>query len=327
MEVRISDLLKDEKEALDLIEERIRSRLAAEAPLLTDISTYLLALGGKRIRPLVTVLANKLFVNSRTTEELIDVAAGIELIHMATLLHDDIIDESPIRRHKVSAYVRFGLAPSLLAGDFLLVRAFGLCAHLDAAIVDATERACVELTEGEILEGQLTSSSPRSLDSYIDVVGKKTASLFALAGEVGARLANVSARNVQKMRTYGYWAGVAFQMIDDILDVVSTEDLLGKPSGTDLRQKTPSLVNILWLESGDRRALDFFTKETITAGDSAEAMNYLRNTAVIEQCREVAKKYASLAKSAVNDISDGGLNLFTKEKLLGLIDYTLNRCL
>jgi geranylgeranyl pyrophosphate synthase len=137
------------------VETLISSKLTSDAELLETIPAYLLGLGGKRIRPAMTLLVSRAF-GSKSVEfpvaEVIDVAAGIELIHMATLLHDDIIDKSPLRRHKQSPFLKFGLGNSLLAGDFLLVRAFSLCARLDRYVIDATEQACIELTEGEILE-------------------------------------------------------------------------------------------------------------------------------------------------------------------------------
>ena len=171
------------------VEDRLLSCFRSDAPELTTISTYLMQQGGKRIRPVLALLSARLFGMNEPSTALVDVAAGIELIHMATLLHDDIIDESPVRRHKRSAYLEFGLPPSLLTGDFLLVRAFGLCALLDDFVVQRTEQACVELVEGEILEGKLTPSNPASFPHYLNVVSKKTASLFALACELGGHQA------------------------------------------------------------------------------------------------------------------------------------------
>ncbi len=170
---------------LQRVEAQIRETFRSDAETLTKISEYLLALGGKRIRPLLAIVSGRLFGMDTPSSELVAAAAGIELIHMATLLHDDIIDQSPTRRSRDSAYRAFGLPNSLITGDFLLARAFGLCAHLYTFVIEATERACVELTEGEILEGHLGSGTAVSLEDYLGVVKRKTASLFALAGSVG----------------------------------------------------------------------------------------------------------------------------------------------
>ena len=313
--------------AIKLVEQRITSRLSSDAELLRTIPQYLMEQGGKRIRPLLAVMSYRLLTQNDLSTDIVDVAAGIELIHMATLLHDDIIDQSPTRRHQASAFRQFGLTPSLLAGDFLLVRAFGLCAHLDPFIVRATENACVELTEGEILEGTLSSLTPRTFEDYLTIIGKKTASLFALACESGAFLADVSPEEVHKMRQFGYAAGIAFQMVDDILDITANEDLLGKPAGTDLKQKTPSLINILWLESGDSQALDFFAKDQITAEESRDAVRYLINSPIVKEAQRYAQQWADRATSALNSLDTPYVDSGIKTQLTAIVEYTLNRCL
>ncbi|MCB0346033.1 MAG: polyprenyl synthetase family protein [Bdellovibrionales bacterium] len=312
---------------LKLVEERIKSCLKSDAELLEQIPQYLLNQGGKRIRPTVALLVGQLFGLREPSQQLVDVSAGIEMIHMATLLHDDIIDESPTRRHKRSAFVEFGMMPSLLAGDFLLVRAFGLCAKLDQFIIEQTERTCVELTEGEILEGVLTEGTTRTFEEYLDVVSKKTASLFGLAGMVGAHLSTHDAEITQQLGQFGYLAGTAFQMIDDILDVTADEDLLGKPAGTDLRQRTPSLVNIIWLQSGDPYAKEFFSKDNIEHADAAEALKHLSGSNLIAECQGIACDYAAKARSVLEQAAHADTNNNAKEQLLAIIDYTLERCL
>jgi geranylgeranyl pyrophosphate synthase len=312
---------------LNLIEQKIISRLGSDAELLTKIPQYLLKQGGKRIRPLLCILSAKLFNQKAPPEEIIDVASGIELIHMATLLHDDIIDQSPTRRHQDSAYRRFGLGPSLLAGDFLLVRAFGLCAHLGSYVVVETEKACVELTEGEVLETKLTASNRIQFDEYERIVRKKTASLFALAMKLGAYLTNAKQEDILHVTEFGVKAGIAFQIIDDILDITADENLLGKPAGTDLRQRTPSLINVLWLESGDPRALDFFSKEHITEADTLNALSFLKTSEILLEARSMAKNYANKAISSLTHLDSNAVCKTTKNQLHSIVAYTLNRAL
>lgn len=308
------------------VEARIRSRLYSSSDELSEISTYLLELGGKRIRPLLTLLSAKLFGLNKPDSRLIDAAAGIELIHMATLLHDDIIDESPKRRNQTSAFVKFGMPPTLLAGDFLLARAYGLCGHLGSFVIKETEQACVELSEGELIEGTLSPERKLSLENYRDVVSKKTASLFALAGCVGTHLSGASEANVSLLKNFGIAAGVAFQMVDDILDIAADEDLLGKPAGTDLRQKTPSLINVLWLESGDPQALAFFKEEKPSATLCKETVAYLSHGSIIEQARELAAKQAAEANSLLMQVNAPQLDATARQHLLSIVDYTLERC-
>ncbi len=304
----------------------MKEKLASEAALLTDISLYLLGLGGKRIRPVISLSSARLFGMKEPSRELVMVSAGIELIHMATLLHDDIIDKSPTRRANVSAFWRYGLEPTLLTGDFLLVKAFGICAELDQFIVKNTERACIELTEGELLEGTLENGRRPTLEDYKNIVGKKTASLFALASTVGAHLAGAPKESVNLMNTFGRKAGVAFQMIDDILDVVADEDLLGKPVGTDLRQKTPTLINLLWLEESPQEAGDFFAKAALTLDDCKQAVQTIRESTVVDRAREIAKNCAKEAENALYEIQPE-IDEKVRENLSSLLTYTLVRCL
>ena len=325
-EVSVQEIFLSVQGHLALVEQRIEDCLRSDAEILTRIASYLLELGGKRVRPVLTLLASRCFQLKSPSQEVIDVAAGIELIHMATLLHDDIIDESQIRRRQVSAYKEFGLTPSLLTGDFLLVKAFGLCARLDRFVVEATERACVELTEGEVLEGKLSAERSVSLEEYCTIVEKKTASLFALACCVGSHLAGAEKKHVEHLTEFGRLAGLAFQMVDDVLDVVADEDLLGKPAGADLRQKTPSLVNILWLDSGDNKAVEFFSKPEITELQAKSALKFLSLSEFVSQAREIASEYADRACQALDLIPDEMTDPQVRTQLRGLLTYTLERC-
>ena len=309
------------------VEARIRSRFTSEAEILPVIADYLLDLGGKRIRPILAILSSQLFGERQASQGLIDVSAGIELIHMATLLHDDIIDESPKRRHKDSAYSKFGIAPSLLAGDFLWVRAFGLCAHLGELVVRRTEAACIELTEGEILEGNLSLERTLTLKEYENIVAKKTGSLFSLATTVGSYYGGANLQEIDVLSDFGRMAGIAFQMIDDVLDVVADEDLLGKPSGTDLKQQTPSLVNILWLKSAEKQAQEFFSLPQPSAAQVQEAIQALKSSPVIDEAREIAAGYANEAKIALGRVPSSRVDEQVRAHLLSIVNYTLARCL
>ena len=286
---------------LSEVEQVIKSRLGSQAPVIEEVCTYLLGLGGKRIRPILTLLAARALgmpeplKTHRRGQQLIEVAAGIELIHMATLLHDDIIDKSPRRRHKESPLLKYGPDSTLLAGDFLLVRAFGLCAHLDRFIIDATERACVALTEGEIIETNLVRDT-HSLESCFEIARKKTAALFRLACESAAYLCECPTQTQNDMALFGEKMGVVFQMVDDILDVTADEDLLGKPSGQDLRERKPSLINILWLKSGSPLAATLRQPaENKEENFIAQALAELRASQIVPQARQIAQGVAEEA--------------------------------
>lgn len=312
------------------VEHTVRSSFVTESPQLFEISRHLLETGGKRIRPILTLLTNMLF-SAPTSEErfasLVKAAAGIELIHMATLLHDDIIDQSSKRRHRETAYVTYGMTPTLLAGDFLWVRAFGLCAHLGEYVVQSTERACVELTEGELMEGTLSESRNFAFEDYVQIVSKKTASLFALSAGLGAHFAAASDEDRERLTTFGREAGIAFQMVDDILDVVSTDDLLGKPAGTDLRQRTPSLVNVLWLAQDRERARRFFGAPEMTPELVEDARQQILASPVIGEARTIARERTARARAQLDAIAPSKKNEQVERHLLALLEYTLRRCL
>jgi len=286
-------------EGLEAVESIIGRKLGSEVTLLTAIAEYLRELGGKRIRPVLALLTGKLCGLDQPVPGLLDIAAGIELIHMATLLHDDIIDQSPLRRRRTSPYLQFGVNNTLLTGDFLLVRAFSLCSRLDQAIVEATEQACVHLVEGEIMEAPLPEITDRSLDRSLEIARKKTAALFRLAAFCGAHIAEAPETAQLHLAAFGEYLGVAFQILDDILDVTADENLLGKKSGSDLTERKPSIVNILWLESGSALSQRLLSpKETILAESNwvAAALQELRQSQVIEQARALALSYAEKAE-------------------------------
>jgi len=314
-------------EGQDKVEALIQSKLISEAPLLQEIPTYLLELGGKRVRPLLTLLTARALGMKAPSKSLIDVAAGIELIHMATLLHDDIIDKSPVRRHKESAFLKYGTANTLLSGDFLLVRAFSLCARLDAFIIDATERACIELTEGEIMETAL-NKEPHSLDSSLTISRKKTASLFRLATESAAHIVSPENKDLKQCCSrFGESLGIAFQILDDILDIVSDEDLLGKKSGMDLIERKPSVVNILWLNTDSKLSKVLLTDSNIDDEFVLAARQEIMSGSVIEEAKTIAYNYAETAKENLSNAQTACTHpdIQAFGNLQALIDFTTTR--
>jgi octaprenyl-diphosphate synthase len=234
-----SDPFSFVSDELQLVEENLIRAIRSREQTLTDISAHLICGGGKRVRPMVTLLAFLAFGGKRT-QDIVDIATAIELIHTATLLHDDIIDGAETRRGKESAYRKFGLKNTLVAGDFLFIKAFEFAGKFDETVVEWTADACAQLTEGETLQGYFNRNRAVTLDDYIEIVKRKTASLFQTGAKIGAYLAGANAASVEDTHRYGLNMGVAFQMVDDILDVVGHIELLGKPTGMDLRDGNPS---------------------------------------------------------------------------------------
>jgi geranylgeranyl pyrophosphate synthase len=313
-----------------LVEARIRSTFTSDVAIMREIPEYLLSLGGKRIRPILALLCAKALGAEEITEDIVDIAAGIELIHMATLMHDDIIDQSPIRRHKPSAYAKYGTPGTLLSGDFLLTRAFGLCSRLDREIIEATEAACIELVEGETLEIAVPLSQHTPATS-LTIATRKTASLFRLAAFCGASLTDSPDEVKESMAQFGESLGIAFQIIDDILDVTSDEATLGKRPGIDIAERKPSLINILWLESGDPAAQRLLLPpDPHTEHDFVEAsLSKLRTSPILQRAKDTARHHADVATQNLTKALGGDLNNLTPEgeAIFAVIDFALERVL
>jgi octaprenyl-diphosphate synthase len=314
---------------LEKVEARIRSVLESDVPLLQEIPTYMLELGGKRVRPVLALLTSRALIG-KVPPQVITIAAGVELIHLATLLHDDIIDHADTRRHRPSASKQYGDAAALLAGDFLFVRAFGLCAELPREIITWTEAACIALTEGELLEAAPLAT--HTLESATEIARRKTAALFALSTKAAVFLSDSFAQTelptaIAQAELFGSTLGIAFQFVDDVLDVTANADLLGKPTGSDLREGKPSLVNILWLRSKSKvamhyldcaRAVEPFNDDLIAA-----ALDEIREGPIVAEARAIAIDYADQSRKAL-------LKLLTArskamESLEYLIDFVVAR--
>ena len=281
---------------LQAVESRLLSLLDCNEELISEICRYLVAGGGKRVRPSFILLVYRACGGAdRQLADAVDAAVALELIHSATLLHDDIIDAGKLRRGKPSAFSRFGLAPTLVAGDFLFSRAFELCGRFEEHLVKMAAEACIQLTEGEVMEGRLRHNASVSLDDYKKFIGLKTASLFSSGGRVASDLAGASDRVVKRMGRLGTAIGLAFQMVDDVLDIIGPESKIGKPVGSDLRAGIPSLPVVLGVaRSHELRELF----QSGNGGDGAgfeRALELVRAPEVLAASRQKAAEQAAAA--------------------------------
>lgn len=288
-----------DRSALDLVTtelERVESRIAdvirSREPKLTDIAGYLIDAGGKRVRPTVSMLVFRACGGEDVTD-IVDLSVSLELIHTATLLHDDIIDSSDTRRGKAAAPVRFGVADTLVAGDFLFSRAFEVCGRFEAKIVAWAADACVQLTEGEIMQSRFRRQLTVSESDYREIIGRKTASLFAAGARIAAYLAGMDDDRVARMHECGHQLGVAFQMIDDLLDVVGDARRTGKQVGTDLMDGNPSLP-IVW-GVGLPPVRKAFTTVSPTPAAVVEAIDAIRAARLPQRVRDTAADHAARA--------------------------------
>lgn len=281
-------------EELALVEQSLNRAIRCQESALTEIASHLINGGGKRVRPAVTLLSFKAF-GGKNIEEIVDIATAIELIHTATLLHDDIIDGAETRRGKESAYKKYGLKSTLVTGDFLFIKGFEFAGKFDEIVVQWTADACTHLTEGEILQGCFSRNPEVSVEDYLRIVERKTASLFQTGARVGAYLAGASPSLIEEMAQYGLNFGVAFQIIDDILDIVGHKELLGKPTGMDLRDGNPSIPIILALKEGHKAVWDAFQHPTAAEDKIQEAIEAISRSSAIQQARTLSQSYAEQA--------------------------------
>jgi octaprenyl-diphosphate synthase len=298
---RIADPFSSVAQELEMVEQTLAQAIRSREQALTDIAAHLIQGGGKRVRPMVALLAFLAFGGKRI-HDIVDIATAIELIHTATLLHDDIIDGAETRRGKESAFRKYGLKSTLVAGDFLFIRAFEFAGKFDETVVQWTADACALLTEGEMLQGNFSRNPAVTLEDYVEIVRRKTASLFQTGAKVGAYLAGASATMVEETDRYGLNMGIAFQMIDDILDIVGHVKLLGKPTGMDLRDGNPSLPIILALQNGQDSVRRVFECHQPTERQIGEALRTLKNGFVIEQAKAISKRYAEQALTSVKKL-------------------------
>lgn len=309
---------------LALVEKRIRESIVSEEPLLTDIASYVIDAGGKRIRPIVTLLAFQA-LGGKDINQAVDLAAALELIHSATLIHDDINDGGEMRRGRMAAYKKFGLQNALVTGDFLFVKAFGIGGKFDADIVELTANACAALAEGEIRQKRHAYDVHVDREEYLDIIRRKTALPIMAGAKIAGLLAGARLEHVDAVGDYGLNLGIAFQIIDDILDVVGDGARLGKPSGTDLKEGNVTLVAIHALNDGsaiDLKELTRILQSRRKRGAEVQAaLLMLRESGAVDKARTDARHFGFLAKEALEPISESE----AKRNLLKLVDYVLTR--
>ena len=310
------------RDELQQVESKLAQLLDSNEALISEICHYLVDGGGKRLRPLFILLVYRACGGPDShIEDAIDAAIALELIHSATLLHDDIIDTGMLRRGKPSAYARYGQAASLVAGDYLFCRAFELCGRFDERLVRTAARACLQLTEGEVMEGRMRHHTAATLDDYLAVITRKTASLFGAGGRVAADLAGATSAVIDAMEQLGLALGRAFQMVDDVLDIVGPEEKIGKPTGSDLRAGVLSLPVVIGMrETAELRGL-FANGATRNESELNRALELAGRPSVLREARSLAAEQIARARNLLSTV---GQSVF-RDNLQLLIDDQLNR--
>ena len=237
------EIEQDLARRLDLVEKLLFAHVEGEYPFVNETSRHLIVAGGKRLRPVLTLLAAN--YGSTGESQVIEAAVVCELTHLATLYHDDVMDEAPLRRGVESANERWGNAVAILTGDYLFAKASDLLADLGPEAVRLQARTFERLVIGQIKETQGPQNGADPLEHYISVIADKTGSLFGTSIRFGALLSGASAQVVEALTTFGEEIGIAFQLADDVIDIASQTNESGKTPGTDLREGVPTLVTLL----------------------------------------------------------------------------------
>ena len=295
------------RERLALVEQRLAEHCRARTAYVSDAAAHLMAAGGKRFRPLLVLLAAEAG-DTPGAEEVLNAACVVELTHVASLYHDDVMDEADLRRGADTANARWDNNVAILTGDFLFGRSSELTAELGPEAVRIQARTFTRLVEGQILEGVAPGPDEDALEHYLEVVAGKTGSLIATSARYGALFGGASKEVEEALSAYGEIVGSAFQLSDDILDVASESGESGKTPGTDLREGVPTLPTLMAMASHD--PADERLKELLGADLSddalyAEALGLLRKHPAMDQAKAYVVQQAAEAKALLSALPSG----------------------
>lgn len=311
----LDELSRVMKPDIAAVNALILDNMQSSVPLIPQLAGYLIASGGKRIRPLMTLAATRLF--DTTTDRPYRLAAAVEFIHTATLLHDDVVDESNQRRGQPSANTVFGNQSSVLVGDFLFSRAFELMVE-DGSIdvLRILSNAAAVITEGEVLQLSIQSKLETTLEQYLEVIAAKTAVLFAAACEIGPVIAGQPVAIQKALRDYGHHLGMVFQIADDLLDYQADETQLGKTVGDDFREGKMTLPVIFALQTATEEEKIFWKR---CFEDLSQTETDLETAKTIIKTRKADDKSFDLAKSYV-DAAIQALTILPPSPLKSLLE-------
>ncbi len=289
------------------VEEALSSHVVSRTPYVTEAASHLLAAGGKRLRPLLVLLAAEMGERP-DAPEVIDAACVVELTHVGSLYHDDVMDEAALRRGADSANARWDNHVAILTGDFLFAKSSELTAALGPDAVRIQAETFARLVEGQILETVPPGPGEDPLSHYLDVVAGKTGSLIATAAQYGARFGGASREVEQALTSYGEIVGCAFQLSDDILDIASESGESGKTPGTDLREGVPTLPVLMARAStdpADARLLELLDSDLADDARHAEALTLLRAHPALEEARSYVVARAHEARALLEVLPAG----------------------
>lgn len=300
----------------------IRRSLHSEIALVNQIADYIINSGGKRLRPILVLLSAGVF--GRVDKQHHELAAVVEFIHTATLLHDDVVDESAMRRGQATANTLFGNSASVLVGDFIYSRAFQMMVSVqNMRVMEVLSEATNIIAEGEVLQLLNCHDADITDEAYLKVINYKTAKLFEAATRLGAISCNASTRDEQAMAEYGMRLGTAFQLIDDVLDFSGDSAEIGKNLGDDLAEGKPTLPLLFAMRNGNDQQRTII-RNAIEQGGLDElpaVMQAVRETGALDHVRKIAKNEADIGCAAISHLPHSNYH----EALIKLAEFAVNR--
>ena len=320
----VSNLRQALGESLETVDQEIISRLNKSIPLINDIGKHLINASGKRLRPLLTLAMAAQF-NDYSKNPII-LAAAVEFIHTATLLHDDVVDESNLRRGKKTANIIWGNEFSVLAGDFLFAQSFELMVETKSidALSSLASAAC-KITQGEFQQMQIANKPETSQEDYFKVIGKKTAELFGASCKSGVIVAGGNIDQQNAAYNYGFNLGVAFQIVDDLMDFNSLPNKMGKNMGDDFKLGKTTLPIILAWQKSNSKEKRFWTKTLKELNqephDFNNAIDILNKYNIFNECRKKSEEFISLSIKCLEKLPDTEI----RNHLIGLANESIKR--
>jgi|TARA_B110000091_G_scaffold147333_1_gene156950 octaprenyl-diphosphate synthase len=310
------------KQDFQAVDDLIRANLNSEVPMVEEIAAYLIEAGGKRLRPLLVLLCAK--ACGYQGSDHVKLAAVIEFLHTAMLLHDDVVDESNLRRGRKTVNAAWGNAPSVLVGDFLHSRAFEMMVDIgNIRVMEILSKATNVIAEGEVQQLSFIRNPATTEVEYMEIISRKTAMLFQAAAHAGAVLAGANEKTEHALRDYGLHLGIAFQMVDDQLDYLGTPEELGKNIGDDLAEGKVTLPLIVAMRNGqpDQKA---FVENAIRNGgveNLPEMIRLVKATDALKYTSEQANTERCQAMACLNNVADSEF----KDSMSTLVNFVVDR--
>ncbi|WP_308291369.1 polyprenyl synthetase family protein [Mumia sp. zg.B21] len=318
-----SELEERVRVRMDEVEKQLSAAVHDDDGFIGETASHLLAAGGKRFRPLVVLLAAE-FGDDPESDEVVPSAVVIELTHLATLYHDDVMDEASLRRGAVSANARWDNSIAILTGDYLFAVASRVVAGLGTDAVRIQAETFQRLVHGQIHETIGPRNDEDPLQHYLDVVADKTGSLIATAARFGAMMSGADPGVVSTLTEFGERIGSAFQLADDVIDIASETDESGKTPGTDLREGVPTLTTLLVQQAAraeDARLLDLLSRPLTDDAEVEEALGLLRTNPALDDARLLVRREADTARGLLLQLDDSE----ARTALLGVCDRVVTR--